>query len=134
MEFIIEKPKTWKGLSYILKSSILQNAIVSKGLDCYVHLIYMTPQGDNHINCMLINAEYWLPNQNINYCRFYIRTGVVPATERKIVSQILNEEVLPLLLDWMEAQINKPLNSTTLRSGFYAFYKDSKLVINKPSF
>jgi len=129
VKFEVNKPRTWKGLSYILKSSILQNEITARGLDCNVHLIYRTPQGDNQTDWLLFEAEYWMPNQHVDHCRFYIRTGVVPTSQRKKVVDILNNEVLPKLVDWMEIQICKPQNSTD-RGGFYAYVKKMELILN----
>ncbi|WP_018343626.1 hypothetical protein [Cytophaga aurantiaca] len=129
MRFDIEKPKTWKGLSYILKSSVLEDAIISNNLDCNVHLIYWTPQRDNKTDCSLIEAEYWLSNQNVDYARFYIRTGVVPSSDRKKAETLFTEHVLPNLIDWMKHKITLPNNSSISSGMFCAFYKNGNLVI-----
>lgn len=131
MKFEIEKPKTWKGLSYVVKSSWLIDEISSRGIDCNIHLIYWTPQGDNQTNCSIIEAEYWLPNRNVSYPRFYIRSGVVPSKERKKVETIFLNKVLPKLMDWIKVQSELALDSNLRPEMFCAFYKNKKLVINQ---
>ncbi|BDD03880.1 hypothetical protein [Aureibacter tunicatorum] len=130
MTFDIEKPKTWKGLSYVLKSSILKDEITSRGIECNVHLIYWTPQLNNQTDCSIIEAEYWLPNQNVEHGRFYIRSGVVPSSERKKVETILINEVLPKLIDWVEIQVNTSIEATHRPGMFCAFYKEGELILN----
>ncbi|GAB3533044.1 hypothetical protein GCM10027443_17740 [Pontibacter brevis] len=131
MKFEIEKPKTRKGLSYVLKSSFLKDAITSRGLDCNVVLVYRTPGGGNTEDCSLIDAEYWVPNQNVDEYRFYIRAGVVPSTERKKVEAILLDEVLSRLVDWMASELNQPPKSTKLPGKFRASYRNGELVLNR---
>jgi hypothetical protein len=128
MTFVIKKEKTWKGLSYVLKSSVLKNEIIARGLDCYIYLNYWTPQMNNETAWPLIEAEYLLPNANVDHSRFHIRTGVVPSAERKNAEIILINEVLPRLIEWMTKKINQPVNSTDTEWRFSAFYKDRKVV------
>lgn len=130
MTFDIEKPKAWKGLSYVLKSSMLKDEIIARGVDCNVHLIYWTPQRNNQTNYSIIEAEYWLPNQNVDHTRFYIRSGVVPSIDRKKAETILVNEILPKLIDWMENQIKTPIESTNRPGMFCAFYKEGELILN----
>lgn len=129
MTFDIEKPKTWKGLSYVLKSSMLKDEIIARGIDCKVHLIYWTPQRNNQTDCSIIEASYWLPNQNVDYTRFYIRSGVVPSRERKKVETIFVHEILPKLINWMENQVKTPIEATNRPGMFCAFYKEGKLIL-----
>lgn len=123
----ISKPKTWKGLSYVLKSSLLINELELNGMDCYVDLNFWTPQQNNRPEWSLIEAEYWLPNSNVDYGRFYIRTGVVPSPDRKVAENIFINEVLLQLVKWMKIQVTIPVNSTNRPGMFYAFYKNGKL-------
>lgn len=98
MTFSIEKPKTWKGLSYVLKSSLLKEAIAENELDCNVHLKYWTPGGDSQTGWSILDGHYWLPNRHVDYARFYIRAGVVPSAIRKEVEVKLGSEALPELI------------------------------------
>lgn len=133
MIFIVEKQKTWKGLSYVLKSSILKNAIIEKGLDCYVNLVYWTPQHQlsRKNDCSIIEAEYWEPNHNVDYFRFYIRTGVVPSVERKKVELIFINNVLPKLINWMTMKTNQLPIARQNQGMFCAYYRNGQLEINK---
>ena len=130
MTFSVNKPDTWKGLSYVLKSSRLKDAIVDAGLDCYVNLRFWTPQQDHKKDCSLIQAEYWLPNPYVHHTRFYIRTGVVPSMERKAAEAVMMAEVIPQLVDWMGKQLAEPLNSRQRPGMFCAYWRDGKLVID----
>lgn len=131
MEFIIDKPKTWKGYAYVFGSSILKNEMITNGIDCYTHLVYWTPQGDNKTNSFLIEAEYWSPNENVPYYRFYIRSGVVPSNIRKEVESIFIAEVLPKLIEWMQKKINEPVNSRIKLRMFCAYYRNGQLILNQ---
>jgi len=131
MDFYIQKPKTWKGLSYVLKSSILKDEIISREIECNVHLIYWTPQRNNQTDCSIIEAEYWLPNRNVDDGMFYIRTGVVPSSERKKVEISLINELLPKLIDWMEIQVNTAIEATSRLGMFCVFYKEGELILNR---
>lgn len=129
MTFTVEKPKISKGLSYVLKSSALKDEIDTNELDCNVHLVYWTPQLDNRQNCSLIEAEFWLPNENVPNTRFYIRTGVVPSENRKNAETILKSQVLNPLIDWMKKRMNEPVNSTTKAGWFRTALVDGSLEI-----
>lgn len=128
MPFHIEKPKTWKGLSYVLKSSWLITALEQKGIDTYVQLVYYTRHKPFDPPYMLFEAEYWPPNLHVDHYRFYIRTGVVLSTERKKAETLLLAEVLPKLIEWMELQIHRDLYATKSRM-FCAYYGDSQVQI-----
>lgn len=129
MTFIVEKPKTKKGLSYVLKSSMLKSAIIARGIECYVHLVFWTPRGDNKNDCSIVEAEYWLPNRRVEYPRFYIRSGVVPSIERKEVEIIFVREMLPELVNWMENQVKTPIEAINRPGMFYAIYKEGKVIM-----
>lgn len=129
MNLIVEKPKTWKGLSYVLKTSVLEKALIEAGLDCYVQLVYWTPKQDHKTHCSIIEAHYWYPNNNVPYYRFYIRAGVVPSNERENVEALLSNEVLPKLIQWMQRRVNEDLNSTKRSTYFSASYINGRLVM-----
>ena len=79
MKFSINKPKTYKGLSYPLKSSFLKQAMEEAELDIEVNLHYWTPQ----ILGSILSVDYWLPNEHISGDRFFIRAGAIPSQSRK---------------------------------------------------
>lgn len=131
MEFTIEKPKTWKGLSYPLKTSMLKEAVEYANIDCTIHLIYWTPikydETDNILEC-----EFWPANKNFDYNRFYIRAGVVKSQDRKLAETLLKSEVIPRLIRFMQNKITQPSRSTRLeqKSYFKAVFVDGKVLAN----
>ncbi len=126
MRFIIEKPKLQKGLSYVLQTSILKNAVEAAGIDCNIDLNYWNPYripvGETILECF-----YWLPNENVDYDRFYVRAGTVQSENRKIAQELLKEKVIPQFIDWGIKIKLLPANSTLLKhnSYFNAVFKNN---------
>ncbi|HEX7870720.1 MAG TPA: hypothetical protein VF455_11475 [Chryseobacterium sp.] len=131
MKFTVDKPKTWKGLSYPLKTSILKDAIDDAKIETTVHLKYWTPQiHEEKYN--ILECEFWPTSINVNYDRFYIRAGVVKSKDRKLVEDYLKSEVIPKLILFMKSKISLPDNSTKLKQGSYfkAVFTDNKILFN----
>jgi len=132
MELIVNKPQTYKGFSYCMKASYLKEALDSVNFDGFIHLEYWTPQGNNTIYCQLIHAEYWLPNLNVNYERFFIRTGVCQSQRRKELEVVMKNSVIPELVNWMLEVQNLPSNSSKKENRFFlAYYINNNLQITK---
>jgi hypothetical protein len=129
MKFEVEKPKIQNGLSYVLKTSMLKDAVEATGLDLNIHLIYWNPYripiGETILEC-----HYWLPNENVDYDRFYIRAGTVKSENRKIAETLLKEEVLPKFIDWIKDLKSLPKNSTKLKNNLYfnAIFRENKVI------
>lgn len=129
MNLVITKPKIWKELSYPLKSSILQNAMDENGIDCYTILDYWVPQRRRENQPWnLIDAEFWLPNFNVNYPRFFIRAGVVKSQDRKLAEHLLIHTIIPELIDWMKANLEVKEGWTRRPKEFSARYIDGELI------
>lgn len=130
MRFEVEKPKTWKGLSYALKTSLLKDAVEAAGIDCNIILRYWTPMpvagGDTILQCF-----YWLPNANVDHDRFYIRAGTVKSEKRKAAQDLLIEKVIPRFIDWMLKIKSQPPESAKLKHDLYfnAVFEDGKVKI-----
>lgn len=128
MRFTIDKPKIKKGLSYALQTSMLKDAIDETGLDCNIDLHYwMTekiPIGETILQCF-----YWLPNENIDYDRFYVRAGTVNSENRKMAQELLKEKVIPRFIDWLTKIKSLPLDSTKLKHNMYfnAVFKNNDI-------
>lgn len=135
MIFTVEKPKTWKGYSYPLKTSLLKDAIEKAELDSTFHLKYWTTQlHDETYN--ILECHFWPASVNVNYDRFYIRAGVVKSQDRKIAEDYLRMEIIPKLIFFMKSKILLPDNSTELKqdSYFKAVFAENKILINpKPT-
>jgi hypothetical protein len=56
----IEKPKLPQARAYVLKTSLLESALVGVNVTCDIILRYWTPQSGSSI----LEAEYWLSNEN----------------------------------------------------------------------
>jgi hypothetical protein len=123
----IEKPKLPKGLSYALKTSILQAALDEARIECYVHLSYWRPQ----TGFSVLDAQYWLPSQNVPYPRVYLRAGVVPSSHHRAASDAMEKNILPAFTAWLSRILALPENSPVLHSEpyFNAEYDNGKIAI-----
>ena len=112
MEMTISKPPIRKGLSYVLKTSWLQQIMEENGLNCHVDLNYWVPQSGGSI----LEAEYWLPNANIPYPRVYVRAGALPSDQRRVAADSMLNTVLPAYAKWLGAVLKLPRNSPALHA------------------
>ncbi len=130
MKFTVEKPKLQKGLSYVLKTSLLKDALEATGLELNIDLIYWNPyripNGETILEC-----HYWLPNENVDHDRFYIRAGTVKSENRKIAQELLKKEVIPKFVDWIIKIKSLLQNSTALKHNMYfnAVFKNDSVKI-----
>ena len=123
----VEKPKLRKGLSYVLKTSLLQETLDQAQIDCHVDLNYWTPQS----GCSVLEAHYWLPNANVDHPRVYVRAGVVPSAERQAALDALRGVGLPAFMSWLSRIIALPKGSPKLQGDlhFDASYGDGEIAI-----
>lgn len=131
MKFTVDKSKTWKGMSYPLKTSILKDAIDMAKIDTTIHLKYWTPQlHDETYN--ILECHFWPTSVNVNYDRFYIRAGVVKSQDRKIAEDYLRMQIIPKIIIFMKSKISLLNNSTKLKqdSYFKAVLAGNKILIN----
>ena len=124
----IERPPVPKGRAYVLKTSSLQALLEQSGVEVAVHLVYRTPRVEGSV----LEAEYWLPNPNVAYPRFYIRAGSLQAERRQEALGALQSIGLPALGRWMQSVVRLPDQSPLLggRLHFEAHYLDARLTIN----
>ena len=131
MEFTIDKPKTWKGLSYPLKTSMLKDAVENAKIISTIHLIYWTPKMyDETYN--ILECEFWPANKSFADNRFYIRAGVVKSQDRKLAETFLKNEVIPRLITFMQNKTSQSSDSSKLEQSSYfkAVFVDNKVLIN----
>jgi len=123
----VSKPKPAKGLSYVLKPSQLAKALSDAGIDCHVDLVYWMPQTGGSI----LEAHYWLPNENVAYPRVYVRAGVVPSASRLPASEALLVSALPQFVNWLQGILALPEDSPALHGTLYfnATYTDEGLFV-----
>ncbi len=113
---IIEKQKLPKGFSYPLKTSMLEAALAENRITTETHLIYS-------ISKMFFDAHYWLPNENVDHYRFYVRVGHVSSTERKKAQAYMKNKVIPNFIAWAKELTQLPISSTKLSGDLY-YYKN----------
>ena len=107
--------------------SALQAAVDAAKIDCHIDLRYWTPTVDGSI----LEAEYWLPNENVPYPRAYVRAGSLPREQRHGAGQALSATVLPAFVEWLWKVLSLPDNSPILFRGprFVAAYRHGLLDI-----
>ena len=93
----IEKPKKPKHLSDVLKTSLLERVLREADVKIDTHLIYWILESGGSI----LEAFYWVPNENVSYPRLYMRAGVVPNKEHKKTFELLQNEALPAFAEWL---------------------------------
>jgi hypothetical protein len=108
----IEKSKIPKGLSYPLKSSVLANALNAACITVQVHLIYNSRNN-------FFEAFYWLPNENVDHDRFYIRTGSVASQDSMKAKDHMESIVIPEFIKWANDILSLPDNSPILQEKPY---------------
>ncbi len=128
----VSKPKLAAGLSYVLKTSQLATALANAGIDCHVDLVYWAPQTLGSI----LEAHYWLPNEDISYPRVYVRAGLVSSLLRSAASEAL-VSALPQFVRWLQEIIALPDNSPALRGTLYfnaTFTEQGLVVVDQPKY
>jgi hypothetical protein len=125
----VEKQKKPKHLSYVLKTSLLERALREADVKIDTHLIYWIPEGGGSI----LEAFYWVPNENVSYPRLYMRAGVVPNKEHKKAFELLQNEALPAFAEWLTFLTALPDDSTLLKDKpyFNASYIEGQLKVEK---
>ncbi len=127
----VEKQKKPKHLSYVLKTSLLERVLREADIKIDTHLIYCIPESGGSI----LEAFYWLSNENVSYPRLYMRAGVVPNQEHKKAFGLLHNEALPAFAQWLTFLTALPDDSTLLNDKLYfnASYIEGHLKIeNSP--
>jgi hypothetical protein len=109
----VEKPPLSKKRSYVLRTSLLEAAVSAAGLDCHIDLKYWTPTVDGSI----LEAEYWLPNENVPYPRTYVRAGSLLREQRSAAAALLKTAVLPAFTQWLVKVLALADNSPILLRG-----------------
>jgi hypothetical protein len=117
----ITKPKPPQGQTYVLKTSQFEMALATAAIDCHVDLNYWSPQGSRSV----LQVEYWLPNQRMDYPRLYVRAGTVPSAFRPVAVEGWLTQVLPQLVGWLQGVFGLADRSAKLDEApfFHAYYE-----------
>lgn len=128
VKFDVEKPKTRKGLSYILKSSIVESAMVGRTREIPVYLTFFTPQHFNPTDTSVFEAEYVPATIGGAEDRFHIRIGAVAGADRKQAEQLFLDQAMEPFVKFVEYQVEKTHNSTYSGRGFYVRWVNQELI------
>ncbi len=71
---------------------------------------------------VFFESFYWLPNENIDYDRFYIRTGTVKSSLRHEAKERMEQEIIPEFIIWSKQIIALPENSTKLKHNLHFYH------------
>jgi hypothetical protein len=104
----VEKRKRPRHLSYVLKTSLLERVMREEDVTIDTNLVYWIPEDGGSI----LQAFYWVPNENVAYPRLYMRAGVVPKEEHKKAFELLQNEALPAFVEWLTFLTSLPEAST----------------------
>lgn len=74
----ITKPALPKGLSYVLKTSALEQALHASRVECDVELRFWKPTQVGSV----LEAYFRKPTPDIPRTRFHVRAGPVPSSDR----------------------------------------------------
>ena len=125
----IEKAKIPFQYGYVLKTGQLENLLQDNNIDIHVDLRYWFAQNIGSI----LDAHYWLPNENIEYFRLYIRAGALLKQDIFIARKKMEEIVLPEFVSWVKNILVLPDNSPSLKHNLYfnADFCNGDVYINK---
>ncbi len=108
----IEKSPLPKGMSYVLKSSVLEHALSEAGIELDTQLIH----GSRGI---FFDAYFWPSNQNVAQERLYVRAGVVQASAAREARAYIDGSVVPEFVAWVKSILALPNNSPVRREQQY---------------
>ena len=125
----IDKPKLPKGLSYVTKSSRLQELFEELTLDIDISVRYHVPKRGSD-GVVIFDCLFWLPNPNVSYNRLYITVGTVESTRKEEVNALMEGFYLQFK-KWLGLMCSQSYNSTLLKQDSYisANFTANELVI-----
>jgi hypothetical protein len=104
----IEKSRLKMGMSYALKSSVLERALSQAGIELEVQLIYSAGNP-------FFSGYYWPPNPNVAHERLYIQAGAVSSEDCSEARQYIESSVMPMFVAWAKSILALPANSPIRR-------------------
>lgn len=125
----ISKPNISKDYVYILRSSQLNELLLSNNFSIHTDLIYRLPSGTGSI----LEVFYLLPNNNVPYERLYVRAGALLKNEVQVARALMVDKVLPEFRRWLDDILQLPENSPILSQEIYfdAVYKSGEVRISR---
>ena len=109
VKMLIERDKISKSSSFILRSSLLEEAMHLAGISTDTSLHHVS-------SSIFFDAHFWPPRPNVPYERFYIRAGCVPTIQSNEARLFVETHVIPSFIDWASGILSLPNNSPVRRS------------------
>ena len=106
---LIEKAKCPKGMSYPLRSSVLEQALGEAGIEMDVHLIHRPSP-------IFFDAFFWPPRPNVPHERLYVRASAVPGARAREARELVETRVVPELVVWVRSLLALPTDSPIRRA------------------
>jgi len=106
----INKRKIPRGSSFVLKSSIFEEALQSAGITTDTHLYH------SNNSRSLFAASFSPPNPYVGYERFFVTAGIVPSAEAEAARQFVASQVIPQFIAWASSILAEPQTSPIRRA------------------
>lgn len=90
MKYTVDKPPIRKGFSFATKTSVVLNALEGIRDDLHIQINYRSTPGS-----VLMRAEYWFPNNRVDYERIYLIIGNVLSNSRKTTMEVMERIIGP---------------------------------------
>jgi hypothetical protein len=103
----IEKSPLPKSMSYVMKSSVLDEALSQSSIKVDTTLRY-TPG-------RFFDAHFWPPNPNVPHERVHVVVGAVPASAGHVARQYVKGAVIPEFISWLAGILSLPQGSPVRR-------------------
>ena len=104
----IKKSPIAKNMSYVLKSSMLEQALLQAGIELETHLVHGHGVG-------LFTGYFWPPNPHVPHERLYIQAGVVSRNLSQMAREHIEKIVIPEFIAWARAILALPVDAPVRR-------------------
>lgn len=131
MELHVTKPKVQKGLSYVLKTSMLKDAMELNNIDIPTFITYgvsfKIPDFENVFECAFRKKD-----KSFDHDQLQINIRTVESKNRKNAEELIMQKVIPKFIEWVKRIEALPANSSHFRivMGFHAYYKEGEVEIS----
>lgn len=118
MQLTIYKARLPKGLSYVLKTSQVEDALSPLDIDINVQLNFRVSRA-GETGTRIFECYYWLPNANVPYNRFYINIGTVHHDDKILAASLMTTTAIIAFTKWVKFIALLPANSTLVKHDSY---------------
>lgn len=111
----IEKTPLPKGMTYVLKSSVLEQALLDAGITLHTTIVHTTGN-------LFFEAQYSPPNPDVPREELVVRAGAVASGYGVAARQAIETVVMPEFIAWLNSFLSLPENSPVRRDP-QSFYR-----------